>query len=232
MKKVLINNKWPILLPDHRADRPEWYINPYWEEKRLESMSQNITDKDFVYYIGAEEGDMAGLCQLWGAKVALFEPNDLVWPNIKAIWDANGFKEPFVTFSGFASDKDSQTDLNIHISTWPDSAEGELISNHGFKELFEPGDVAQIKIDTVVFDFKIPPPTAMSIDVEGSEWKVLEGARKTLETYKPKLWVSVHPEFMFRMFEQYQYDLRNWLKDMGYKETLLDYQHEIHLFYE
>ena len=30
----------------------------------------------------------------------------------------------------------------------------------------------------------------------------------------------------------YRHDLRQFIKGIGYKETLLDYQHEVHLYYE
>ena len=70
------------------------------------------------------------------------------------------------------------------------------------------------------------------MDVEGSEWEVLKGAEETLREYHPKLWVSIHPEFLFRIYGKYQYELRKWIKDLGYTEELLDYQHELHVFYE
>lgn len=234
MVETTINGRWKIKLPKHRAERPEYHTPPYWEEARLNSMHEHIGAGDVVYYVGAEEGDMAALLAMWGAEMVLFEPNERVWPNIKAIWEANDLVKPSRMFVGFASnetaiDETAMSNADFtNWSWWPSCADGEVIGDHGFKELNDAGDIKQIRIDS----FPYPSPTAISIDVEGSEWRVLEGAEETLRKYHPKIWLSIHPEFMFRIYGEYQYDLRRWIKDLGYKETLLDYQHELHLFYE
>jgi len=37
---------------------------------------------------------------------------------------------------------------------------------------------------------------------------------------------------MLQQWDESLYNLRQWIKNLGYKEKLLDYQHEVHLFYE
>lgn len=215
-----------MLLPEHRAILPEW---PTWESKRIQSMNDKLTKKDFLIYVGAEEGDIAGLVSQWVGKIALVEPDDKVWPNIKSIWEANHLKTPY-TINGFCSDKTTVDDVFSHINVgFPDCAGGEVIVDHGFKELKSAGDILQIKIDSIAKGLNI---TAITLDVEGSEWCVLKGAEQTLRNNKPKIWLSLHPEFMFDQYGEYSGDLRNWIKDIGYKEYLLDYQHEVHLYYE
>lgn len=232
MKKVKINGQFDIILPNHRADRPEWFTKEGWEKKRLASMHENIGEGDTVFYVGSEEGEMPALCQMWGAQVAMFEPNPKVWPNSRVIWEANKLDNPLACFVGFASNKTALKGEPIHINMFPKCAEGKVIGNHGFKELaYEADNFPQITIDDFVSELGITP-TALSIDVEGSEFEVLKGAEWALKEYHPKIWLSLHPEFMFRMFGHYQFDLRRWIKDLGYKETLLDYQHEVHLLYE
>jgi len=53
-----------------------------------------------------------------------------------------------------------------------------------------------------------------------------------MREFRPKIWLSGHPEFMMMYWKEYLYDLRQFIKGLGYKETLIDYQHEVHLFYE
>lgn len=234
MIKTKVNGRWDILLPEHRAVRPEWASKDGWEKKRLDHLHDNLkfSQGDTIYYIGAEEGDMAALCQMWGAKVVLFEPNPLVWPNIKAIWDANGLEEPYV-FNGFAANKTEPLSETLNFGLgFPESADGDIISDHGFKNLCEAdGTIAMVKIDDLVMETRLVP-NIISVDVEGAEYEVLRGAKQTLEEYHPRIYLSLHPEFMYEIYGEYATDLRNWIKGLGYKETLIDYQHEVHLFYE
>lgn len=231
MVEAKLNNRYKLIIPKHRADRPDWYTEDGWERARLNSLHHNLKKGDVLYYVGAEEGEMPALCQNWGAEVFLFEPNPKVWPNIKAIWEANSLADP-ITFAGFASHTTERKGEPLQ-KGFPACADDEIIGNHGFKELYlEAENYPQIKLDDVWGAGIYKPPTAITLDVEGSEWRVLEGATETLRTHKPKIWLSGHPEFMFHQWGEYLSDLRNWIKAFGYKETLLDYQHEVHLFYE
>lgn len=239
MVKTKLNGKYEIILPKHRADRPEWYTEKGWEKARLNHMNSTIKEGDVVYYVGAEEGDMCGLLASWGAKLVLFEPNDKVWPNVKAIWDANGFDPPVASFSGFAANETHGELEAFYPHSFPPSAEGEVIGDHGFKELYDEGKTMPcVKIDDLVTAGHLwkhwphPGPSMITMDVEGSEFEVLKGAEKTLRTYKPRIYLSLHPEFLFRMYGVYGHDVRQWIIDLGYKETLLEYEHEVHLVYE
>lgn len=226
MKKCKINGQWDIILPDYRADRPEWSSDEGWEKARIQSMHDNLSKKDVLLYIGAEEGDIAALCAKWVGEIILFEPNKRVFPNFKAIWYANDLVPPF-WFAGFAA---NETTPGARLTAGFSSITGEPIKDHGFSELHVEKDIPKIKIDDI--NFQNTPPTAITLDVEGSEFEVLKGAEKTLREHHPKIWLSLHPEFLFNYWGVYSHDLRGWIKDLGYKETLLDYQHEVHLFYE
>lgn len=240
MVEATLNGQFKIILPKHRADRPDWYTEAGWEKPRLKAMYECIKeqDKPVVYYVGAEEGEMPALCQMWGADVVMFEPNPYVFPNIRAIWEANKLAPPAGVYVGFASSKTDEHPEHLHpaitgkeIDGWAECAYGEVIGNHGFKELYQEADAfPQIKIDDYVERTGIVP-TVLTFDCEGSDWEVCKGAEQTLRNHRPVIFASIHPEFMFHQFGEYAHDFRNWLIDIGYKETFLDYQHEAHFMY-
>jgi FkbM family methyltransferase len=233
MQPVLVNGRWELLLPDHRAARPEWRIeNGGWERERLDHMFSTTRPGDRVLYVGAEESDMCALLQTWGASVFLVEPNELVIPNAKAIWDANDLDSPAGFYVGFCGLEDSPHWAHgLHVDDWPECANGPVIGDHGFKELHDPGDRPIVSIDTLVSESGWVPQT-ISMDIEGAEWPALRGAERTLREHRPRLYLSLHPEFVWRLYEVYAAEVRQWIKDLGYRETLLAYSHECHLVYE
>ncbi len=242
--KAVLNGEHEIILPKHRADRPDWYTAEGWERRRLRELKSIIQsqDKPVVYYAGAEEGEMPALCQIWGAEVVMFEPNPKVWPNIKAIWEANDLDDPAGVFVGFAAattmlyppypQEEHRASLGMWPRgerAWPPCASGPVIGDHGFRELVYEFDAFPcIAMDDVA---TAPPPTVITFDCEGSDWEVCKGAEKSIIAHRPHIVASIHPEFMFHQFGQYSRDFRYWIKDFGYDEDILEYEHELHVLY-
>lgn len=235
MVPTTINHKWEIILPAHRAARGE--VWDYWEAERMASMRDHIGPGDVVYDIGAEEGDMPGLWATWGAKVALFEPNPRVWPNMRVIWEANELPAPIGCFVGFAGATDTFNQESSKrladtgwVDGWPPCAYGPVIGDHGFANLCERPDIPVITLNTAAT--MIEPPTVITIDVEGSELEVLAGAAAyVLSELRPKLWVSVHPPFMADMYGQTPDDLHGLLVGHGYRGEMVADDHEQHWMY-
>jgi len=239
MVEMLLNGKYPLILPKFRADRPQWHTESGWERARLDKMHEKLKQGDVLFYVGAEEGEMPALAQSWGAQVVLWEPNPKVWPNIRSIWDANHLPLPLGTFAGFAGNVTDEHPVHLEsifsqpdIDGWPACAYGEVISNHGFRELYQEADaVPQIRIDDYVARTGVVPD-AITFDCEGSDWQVMRGAENTVRDHHPLIFASIHPEFMFHQFGEYSRDFRNWIKDFGYDEQILEYEHELHVYYE
>ena len=62
-------------------------------------------------------------------------------------------------------------------------------------------------IDNLVLNEKISKPDFIKIDVEGEEFKVIKGAGKTLQQFKPILFIEIHTiECMY----QIQKSLTEW----------------------
>lgn len=227
-----INSRWPLLLPPHRAYRPQW---PVWEKERLASMFAYITQGTTLFDIGSEEGDLPATFALWGARLVLFEPNPKVWPNIRTIWEANDLSPPLGTYVGFAGDETtSDFDLEKRSSDdpiWPACSYGPVIGDHGFCVINQRPDIPQVKLDDFVARSGIVPD-AITMDVEGAELRVLRGAAETLRTYRPIVWVSVHPEFARDLFGDDVADLHRLMHGLGYRSSLLAEDHEQHWYYD
>lgn len=199
-----INGKWWVTLPEHRAARPEWVTG--WERERLDSMHDYLTHitpgrRPVIIDVGAEEGDMPALYSMWGCDVVLIEPNPKVWPNIKAIWEANELRAPLINFVGFAAEMSHVAPYRDSVGGkgligqdgWPFCARDEVIGDHGFRHLAQQADETPcITIDDLVGDQHID---AITMDVEGSELRVVVGAAKVLERDHPLVWVSCHTDY-------------------------------------
>lgn len=226
MLPVTINQRWTLQLPEHR-DRGAWWDT--WECERLDSMHEHIGPGDLTLYIGAENGDMPALCSLWGSDVVLVEPVAKVWPNMRAIYEANDLATPLACFVGFAGATDR--DAHEHLAFgWPREAGGEVTDVEGFANLCERPDLPVITLNTI--SSVVRPPTAISIDVEGSELEVLRGAAaEVLTNIRPLIWVSIHPDFLRDMYGQTAEEVHQIMFDHDYVGTELADVHEIHVLF-
>lgn len=247
-RNVKVNGKWVLKMPEHRAARPEWHTDAGWEKKRLDMMHKHIGKGDVVYYVGAELGEFPALCQKWGAKLLLFEPNHSAWPVIRGVWKANKLDRPLGLYAMFCGSettlKPENPDKSLYgghgwqlIKTkdspdydWPQYVKGKIIEAHGFSELHNEKDgLPVVTIDDVASHNL--GPTVICMDIEGAEFEALKGAENTLLTYKPKIFLSLHPEFLIQYWNVYSREVRDWLIERGYDEKLIDYEHEVHLLY-
>ena len=258
-----INGRWTLLLPEHRAARPEWATG--WERERLDSMHEHLTAlrdswvndpdrSDLARYrpvivdVGVEEGDLTALYSQWGCDVVMVEPNPRVWPNVRAIWQANNLRAPLEWWVGFAGDHD---DWLHHVEwanenngvqpyegeRWPRCAHGPVIGDHAFLHLAQHPHVPSVMLDTLTGGgiFRPIKVDAITMDVEGSELTVLRGAERILREDRPLVWVSVHTDEQW-MDENYPLDGRDAVVEhmdaRGYDGTLLAIDHEEHWFFE
>lgn len=227
---VKMNNRWPLFLPPHRAARAEWTSG--WEVERLDATFDAICMNDVVFDIGAEEGDMSGLYASWGARVVLIEPNPLVTPNQRLIFEANKLK-PYGVFTGFCAERTDLAgqhikDLLFMHERWPPAAYGPVIGDHGFSRIEERPDIPRITVDELCQALETFP-NVITIDVEGAEWFVLDGAQRTLRYARPHVFVSVHPDFLRAHYNQEPAIVFNLLDACGYTYRELAVDHEVHI---
>lgn len=235
MVPTAIAEQWTLTLPSHRLSIP-WAT---WERPRLESMHANVRPGDLLIDVGSEEGEFAALAALWGCDVVLIEPGERVWANARATFDANGLSDRVVlSFVGFAGDEERPAEgaeswsEAAHLG-WPPCADGPVVADHGFRVLVERPDVAVTRIDLLQW-FLRRPPDVLTIDVEGSELRVLRGAEGVLRSRQPLVYVSVHAdaEFVRQKFPGEDGEaVHDFMAGLGYRGHWLAEDHETHVLY-
>lgn len=210
----------------------DWDVFDEWERERVRSMQQNLGKSDILFDVGAEMGWLSVIYgQIVGPRnMVLIEPTAQFWPNIEALWHKNFDAEPLGTYRGLVSDTTTSKDIS---KEWPPEASGDLIEKLAYTNIFDDnGKTRQITLDDYIKQTGYVP-NAITIDVEGAELKVLQGAADTLKYKKPKLWVSIHPDLMERDYKVHPDDVHEFLYKMGYKTGKhLATDHEMHYFFE
>ena len=230
MKEITINDRWNLLLPEHREEM--W--DRMWEEEKLNSIAINVRSTDIVFEAGAEEGDQSALFASWSKGIVLTEPSERYWPNIKAVFEANHLQSKVLfAFAGFFGDEIRTHGNPFHgdAPLWPKCSDGPISTEGGFCNIGERPDISIITIDDTVMKLRTHPDVII-MDVEGSELKVLKGAYRTLWRHHPLVYVSVHPEFMIEMYGETREELIGYMLDLDYTYRVLANEHEIQfLFY-
>lgn len=232
MIPTLINERWTLNLPEHRASRPNW---ANWERETLAYLWAMIRPGDVVWDIGAEEGDLSALYASWGARVCCVEPSPYAWPWIKQTFDANGqaMEAGSVSFCGptastaIRPDFDATPDAN----RWPACASdpGYAVPDYGFRCMNGQTDTTPVvPLDELPF----PHPDLVCMDIEGAEYQAILGATGLLKTWRPTFMISVHPEFMRETFGDTPDDLHTHFELAGYTSHYVAYDHEQHWIYK
>jgi hypothetical protein len=74
-------------------------------------------------------------------------------------------------------------------------------------------------------------PTALTIDVEGAEMRVLQGAAEVLEIDRPLVWLSIHPRARLAKYETSKEAILDLMARAGYNRQYLGVDHEEHHFF-
>lgn len=267
MLRTQINGRWELVLPEHRALRPEWRQwvagdgSPRfgWETERLDDMCTRLEQlyddmnvsvepgqaprRPLIIDVGVEEGDLTALYAMWGCDVVMIEPNPRVWPNVRAIWQANDLRPPLAWYVGFAAEAEqtgSDGEFAWHAAHmtdgWPMCAHGPVIGDHAFSHLAEHPHIPCTTIDVLTATRTSGRNVdAITIDVEGSELRVLMGAENVLRVCRPLVWVSVHTDDVY-MDEHYPRqslpELTAWMGERGYQGHEIAFDHERHWLFE
>lgn len=222
--------EYKVWLPDWLA---EWDVFGDWEVEQFNSMRDNLKKGDVLFDIGAELGWQSIIyAQFVGAEnMVLVEPSAAMWPNIAETWEKN-YPDipPLACHYGLFSDK-TTGDVILPKHVFPSEALGKLVRRVSYKYIHEHGrKVPQLTIDDYVKITGIVPD-ALTMDTEGSEYLILQGAEKTLKDNDLKVWVSVHPELALTDYGILTGQVLDFMGNCGYKGELLVVDHEHHYYF-
>jgi FkbM family methyltransferase len=227
-KTIRYLHTYDLILPRPLAD---WDVWEYWEHERIESMREHLKPGMVLFDVGTESGwcNLVYATMVGPANMVLIEPTAEFWPNIEATWQQNfGDVSPLACYDGLCSDV--TTDKRTYFLPWPECADGPLIDRNKYQYIHEHGEgVAQIRLDDFVD--RGPAPDAITMDVEGAELLVLQGASDTLANFRPLVWASVHPDLGERDYGVAPEQVHDYMASHGYVGTHLGTDHEQHWLY-
>lgn len=171
-------------------------------------IERDIKGTPVLIDIGSEEGDLTTLVGTWGCDVSFIDPSRAWRDQTLATFQANGLAMP-VSFTGLAD--------NYNF------IEGTPVDEARFVTVDEK-KVARITLDTFCEWFAIRPD-AVTMDVEGSELRVLEGAEKLLGE-NVVWWISIHGEVDPHAVMPSK--VHAFMRERGFEDQFLAYDHEWH----
>jgi FkbM family methyltransferase len=220
-----------IVVPDNVAD---WDAvagpGSNWERARLQSMLGTLQPGDVVYDIGAEMGWMSVILGLrvGGENMVLVEPSQEFWPNIRMGWEENGLFVPLACAQAFAGAGETGS---IWARSWPQHAWGPECGAMAYRHPNHHSESIQTVSIDQLSGYTGQPPKGITIDVEGAELGVLQGAERTLRNDRPNVWVSVHDDLMRKDFGTNPAQLIEFMRDLDYRMIDLGYDHEHHMYF-
>jgi len=218
-----------FILPRPLAD---WDVFDYWERPRLDSMKKHLKHGEVLFDIGAEQG----WCNLIYAtfvgpeNMVLIEPTYEFWGNIIKTWNKNYDVPPLASYWGLFDTK-TRDDYDKGFDIWEKAQNEQIIDRNKYQYIHESSsDITHIELDRYVTETGIVPD-ALTMDVEGAELLVLQGAEKTLKEHHPKLWVSIHPDLGERDYQVTKNMTIEYLENLGYVGEHLSTDHEEHWYF-
>lgn len=216
---------------EHRARAHDFAT---WEAEALRAICAVIKPGSVVLDVGAEEGEFSALYGLIAGpeNVHLFEPTPSVWPNIRAVWEANHTAPPGGAFAGFVGRTCDARHLRASLDVWPACSAGPLQHDSRFSVTTERPDIPATSLDLWRVGLRTRCAAkridVVACDVEGAEVLVIDGAQTVLNDDRPDVFVSVHPadfierfpapsrwggpcrrEHLFTLFAENGYDTRH-----------------------
>jgi FkbM family methyltransferase len=161
--------------------------NQFWLDLKLSGMT--------VYDVGAFHGLLTLFFASRAQRVVCFEPNTRNHNRLLENLKLNGLKNVQVRKAGVSSRRETGRLVGNPLMPGGGSLDGktaEELSRAGVTTVAE--DISLVTLDDEIPQAGLPAPDFIKIDIEGWEIEALRGARHTLESHKPALFLEMHGE--------------------------------------
>ncbi len=173
-----------------------------WGNEYLFLNSINKRENDTFLDVGCHTGYFPVLFKNYFKKIIGFEPSTKCVETLKKL-DLNNF----LFHKNFVGDEEIEVLAG-------DSEEGySFYDDQNVYKKKEFSKIKQITIDNFVDRNRLKKITAIKIDVDGFDLKVLFGAKKTIEFNRPSIMIENYSDELFNFFDNLNYNLISIISD-------------------
>lgn len=165
-----------------------WRAETLFEKEPITISWLKSMKKDEVFYdIGGNVGVYSIYAGVRGVNVYSFEPESSNYYVLNKNIQINNIQKNVKAYNLALSDSDSIDTLKL-TSSQPGSAHTTFGANDEFKQnnfatVFEQGALS-LTLDKIAYEFNLPIPHHIKIDVDGIEAKIVKGAKRLLAENK------------------------------------------------
>ncbi len=173
-----------------------------------------------IYDIGAFHGLLTLFFARQGRQIITYEPNTMNHERLMDNLRLNGIKNVQVRKVGVGSEPKVATMFMSPVMPGGASVERNTVGgllNSKRRVLSE--SISIVTLDDDIREMSLPAPDFIKIDIEGGELPALMGARNTLLTYKPQLFLEMHGETM-NLKRKNVAAIVAYLHELGYYDIL------------
>jgi FkbM family methyltransferase len=177
--------------------------------------SLNLTGQ-IVYDVGAFHGLLTLFFASRAKTVVSFEPNTQNYKRLMENLKLNGIKNVEVLKVGVGSQRETRKMVGSPLMPGGASVDGTAIELLRARAGTVVEDISIVTLDEEIPNASLPAPDFIKIDIEGWEMEALRGARSTLESHKPALFLEMHGETMLEKRRKVA-DIVSFLWEINYR---------------
>jgi len=193
-----------------------------WEPETIEFIENNVKKDHYVVEVGANVGIQSlHLAKKVGdnGRVFAFEPTEFALRKLTKNCELNPeLSSRISVLKRLVTDGKHSTPISTIRSSWQTD-----LSRNNDESI---NSNLAISIDEFIVDEKISRLDILKIDVDGYDFKVLQGAKKAILKFKPLIYVELGEEALNEQGDSVK-DIYNFLIELGYEGRLATNYHQI-----